>query len=381
MLEPGVTFLNHGSFGACPRSVFKAYQTWQRRLESQPVRFLNQYQTDYEKEARTALGAYIKADPQDLAFVPNATYGVNIVARSLALGPGDEILTTNHEYGACNNAWKFNCRKTGATYIQRPIPLPVTTPEEIVTEFWRGVNEHTRVIYLSHITSPTALRFPIEEICRRAREAGILTLIDGAHAPGQIDLDMNAIGADFYTGNCHKWMLCPKGAGFLFARREVQPLVEPLVVSHAYDPDNASAETHPLQEYFIWTGTRDPAPYLTVPAAIQFMQEHDWDAVRQRCHDLLKQTIARICDLTGQEPAYPLDSAFYAQMGIAPLSPVSDFTAFARRVHDEHNIVVPIGQWINGRIYTRISVQAYTTQRDLDKYVSVLKRLLREYAV
>jgi isopenicillin-N epimerase len=380
MLEPGVIFLNHGSFGACPRSVFKTYQSWQRELEKQPVRFLNKYQSDFEKEARGALGVHINADPNDLTFVTNATYGVNIVSRALALNPGDEILTTHHEYGACNNAWKFACRKTGAAYIQHPISLPVKSMEQVADEIWRGVNPRTKVIYLSHITSPTALKFPIEEICRRARQAGILTVIDGAHAPGQIPLDMAAIGADFYTGNCHKWMLSPKGSGFLYARREVQHLVEPLVVSRAFEPELSPPILHPMVDYFVWNGTRDPAAYLTVPAAIKFMQENHWDDVRQRCHWLLRRTIERICDLSGEEPIYPLDSDFYYQMGIAPLSPVKDVSEFARRVSEDYNIVVPIGQWIDGRLFTRISVQGYTTQRDLDTYLRALKKLLRECA-
>ncbi len=274
MLDPGVIFLNHGSFGACPRPVFKAYQAWQRRLENQPIQFFHHDLPALVKETHHALGDYLNVSPDDLALVTNATYGINIISRSLALGPGDEILATDQEYGSCENAWKFACRKTGASYINHPVRLPARSMEEVADEFWQGVTPNTKVIYLSHITSPTAMRLPIEEICRRARQNGILTLIDGAHAPGQIPLDLAAVGADFYAGNCHKWMLCPKGAGFLYSRPEVQHLVEPLVVSWAFEPEKASPGGHPMVDYFTWTGTRDPAAFLSIPAAIAFMEKY-----------------------------------------------------------------------------------------------------------
>jgi isopenicillin-N epimerase len=211
-LDPDVVFLNHGSFGATPLPVFAVYQEWQRRLERQPVLFLGRELGDYLQAAREVFGRYVNSSAADLVFVPNATYGVNVVARSLDLGPGDEVLTTNHEYGACNNIWGFLSRKQGFSYVEQPIPLPVKSDEEIVEQFWRGVTPYTKVIFMSHITSPTAVTFPIAAICQRAREAGILTVIDGAHAPGQLPLDMAAIGADFYTGNAHKWLCSPKGA-------------------------------------------------------------------------------------------------------------------------------------------------------------------------
>ena len=378
MLDPGVIFLNHGSFGACPRPVFKAYQAWQRRLENQPIQFFHHDLPGFEREARRALGAFLNVIPDDLALVTNATYGVNIISRSLALEPGDEILTTDQEYGSCDNAWQFACRKTGAAYIQHPVSLPAHSMEEVADEFWRGVTPRTKVIYLSHITSPTALRLPIEEICRRARQNGILTLIDGAHAPGQLRLDLAAVGADFYAGNCHKWMLCPKGAGFLYSRPEVQHLVEPLVVSRAYEPEKVSSGGHPMVDYFTWTGTRDPAAFLSIPAAIAFMEKYHWDEVRQQCHTLLRQAIHRICNLTGMDPLYPLDSDFYAQMGIAPLPPVTDLAALGKRLYEEYHIVMPIIQW-KGRLVARISVQGYTSQADIDVLLRVLGHLLSEY--
>jgi isopenicillin-N epimerase len=239
LLDPDIIFLNHGSFGACPQPVFEAYQAWQRKLEHQPVQFFGRDYVNYDKQARQVLGDEFNVDPDDLVYIPNATYGVNVIAHSLSdqpaspLCPDDEILSTDHEYGACNHAWEYVCRKTGAKYVCQPIPLPVTL-REIVDQFWREYPAHAPDLpkphHLAHCPAPAC-----QAICQRAHQAGILTAIDGAHAPGQIPLDLQAIGADFYTGNCHKWMMAPKGAAFLYARPGVQPLIEPLVVGWGWN--------------------------------------------------------------------------------------------------------------------------------------------------
>ena len=206
LLDPEIVFLNHGSFGATPRPVFDAYQNWQRELERQPVEFLGRRFNNLMRDARAALAAYVHADAADLIYAPNATTALNIVARSLRLNPGDEILTTDHEYGALDRTWRFIARKTGAVYRAQPIPVPITTPEDFVARLWAGVTPRTRVVFLSHITSPTALIFPVAEICRRARAAGIISIVDGAHTIGQIPLNLEEIGADFYASNLHKWL-------------------------------------------------------------------------------------------------------------------------------------------------------------------------------
>jgi isopenicillin-N epimerase len=375
LLDGAVHFLNHGSFGACPKPVFKAYQAWQRRLERQPVLFLGRELADLDLQARQALAAYLHTAAENLAFIPNATHGMNIVSRSLKLGPGDEILTSDHEYGACDFAWEFACKKSAATMIHQPIPLPVHSSDEILEQFWQGVTPHTRVISLSHITSPTALRLPVEAICSRAHQAGILTLVDGAHAPGQIPLDLEAIEADFYIGNAHKWMLCPKGAGFLYARPEAQRLVEPLIVSWGYHATPESTRGSQFQDYLGWTGTKDPAAYLSVPAAIQFMQVQHWEQVRQACHTLLRSAIERICALVQMEPYYPLDSDLFHQMGIAPLPVNTDIAALKTRLYDEQRVEVPLIEW-NGRKFVRISVQGYNTPQDLEALYTGLQSLL-----
>ena len=379
LLDPSVVFLNHGSYGATPKPVFEAYQQWQRRLERQPVLFLGRELPGLMLESRTALGEYLNADPNDVVYVPNATHGVNIVARSLDLQPGDEILTTDHEYGACDYTWEFHCSRIGARYIHRPIPLPVHTDEEIVDEFWRGVTPRTKVIYLSHITSSTALRLPVEAICQRARQAGILSVVDAAHSPGQIPVDLEALGADVAFGNCHKWLMNAKGSAFLYVRRERQDLIEPLVVSWGYHATPDIATGSRFIDTLQWTGTKDPTAALTVPTAIQFMKDHDWDTVRDQCHVLLRQAIERICDLTRLPSLYPLDSHFYSQMGIAPL-PVSDLPLLKLRLYDEYKIEAPLTEW-RDKQFVRISVQGYNTQEDIDALVSALENLLPQVAV
>lgn len=384
LLDPTVTFLNHGSFGACPRPVFAEYQEWQLELERQPVEFLGRRLDDLLNQARAEVAHFVNVPADDLVFIPNATTGINIVARSLDLRPGDEILTTNLEYGACSRAWRFVCDKTGAGYLERPVTLPVTTAEQVVEEVWSGVTPRTRVLYLSHITSGTALRLPIEELCRRAREAGILSVIDGAHAPGQIPLDLTAIGADIYAGNCHKWLCAPKGSGFLHVRPEHQAWMESMIISWGWVEGH---ETHKSATPFIshnqWQGTGDYAAYLTVPSAIAFQAEHDWPAVRTRCHDLVVEAQGRILalsDLPPLSPAAPADGyAWFVQMRAIPLPPV-DLPQLKQRLYDDDRIEVPLGGAPTMPLI-RVSVQGYNTQADIDRLVDALERILPELAV
>jgi isopenicillin-N epimerase len=374
LLRPDMVFLNHGSFGACPRPVFAVYQEWQRALEAQPVEFLGRRWPGLLAEARAALGAYLGADPADLVFVPNATIAVNTVARSLRLGPGDEVLATDLEYGAVDNTWQYLCARAGARYVRQPIPLPVTTPAALVEAFWQGVTPRTRVICVSHITSQTALILPVAEICRRARAAGILTVIDGAHVPGQLDLDLRTLGADFYAGNCHKWLCAPKGAGFLYARPERQALVDPLVVSWGWREEGTASFVDRLE----WTGTRDIAAYLSVPAAIEFQAEHGWSRRRVECHALLQDIRRRVHALTGLLPICPDSPAWYAQLASMPL-PACDVLALQARLWDEARVEVPLV--VSGtRPLIRVSIQAYNTPADGDALLAALETLLPRMA-
>ncbi|HXF63152.1 MAG TPA: aminotransferase class V-fold PLP-dependent enzyme [Caldilineaceae bacterium] len=363
LLRKDIAFLNHGSFGACPRPVFETYQRWQHELELNPVIFMGRLR-ELLAEARARLARYVGTVADNLVFVPNATHGLNIVTRSLKLKPGDEVLSTDHEYGAIDRSWRFNCERQGAYLINRPIPTPIHNPEEVVEHLWAGVTERTKVIALSHITSPTALILPVEAICRRARAAGIITVIDGAHAPGQVDLNLEQLGADFYSGNAHKWLSSPKGAAFLYARSERQGLLEPLVVSHGWQSRNPGPSQ--FLDYFSWVGTDDPAAYLSVPAAIEFQEQHDWPAVRQACHALALEAQRRILALSGL-PALSPDSMWMQMVSVPLPGQAADY----QNLWDEYQIVVPIFEW-NGHTLVRISVQAYNTPQDIDRLVHAL---------
>jgi isopenicillin-N epimerase len=372
LLRPDVVFLNHGSFGACPRPVFEVYQAWQRELERQPVEFLGRRFTDLMRGARVALSNYVNTSPDDLVYVPNATTAVNVVARSLRLNPGDEVLGTDQEYGAMDRTWRFVCEKRGARYVKQSLPAPITSRQEGVDAVWAGVTPRTRVLFVSHITSPTALILPVAELVRRARASGILTVIDGAHAPGQLPLDLTALGADFYAGNCHKWLCAPKGSGFLYTRREVQPVLEPLVVSWGWQSEQPG--TSKFVDEQEWQGTHDVAAYLSVPAAIEFLNDHDWPRVQRDCHDLARAARQAIGSLTGLAPLTPDSPAWYAQMVALPLPPC-DREALQRRLYDEYSVEVPILSW-QGQPFVRVSIQGYNTHGDVEALVGALAALL-----
>lgn len=373
LLDAKVTFLNHGSFGATPKPVFREYQRWQRELERQPVEFLGRRHNELMKTARGALARYLGTSVENIVYSQNVTMALNIVARSLKLGPGDEVLSTDHEYGAIDRMWSFLAREHGFTYRTQPIPLPLTTAADFVASFWRGVTPRTRVIFLSHITSPTALIFPVERIVRRARDAGILTIVDGAHAPGQIRLSLDSLGADFYGGNLHKWLCAPKGAGFLYARPEVQHLLKPLVVSWGYDPETPSGST--FVDHHQWWGTRDIAAFLSVPAAIDFQQNHRWDEIRVACHNLAVESQGRICHLTGLAPLHTDAESWFQQMFAAPLPANADLLTLKTRLYDEYHIEVPLITW-NDHKLIRVSIQAYNSRRDVDRLLRALTSCL-----
>ncbi len=384
LLDEDVVFLNHGSFGATPRPVFEAYQAWQREMERQPVAFLQRRSDDLLDAARAELGRFLNAAGDDLVFVPNATTGLNVFARSLRLEAGDEVLTTDHEYGALNLTWEHVCAKVGARYVHQPIPLPVTTPEALADAFWEGVTPRTRVVFLSHITSPTALTFPVAEICRRAREAGILSVVDGAHVPGQRPLDLAADGADVYAGNCHKWLCAPKGSAFLHVRPEHHEYVEATTVSWGWGEGGLRFGSEVPRSRFVrrnqWQGTRDLAAFLAVPNAIAFQEEHRWEAVRARCQALARQARERIGALTGLPPISPdgpigaTDDPWFAQMVAVPIPPV-DAATVHRRLYDEFQVEVPLTGH-DGQQMVRVSVQGYNTAADIDRLLEGLAALL-----
>ena len=369
LLDPDVVFLNHGSFGACPRPVFEEYQRLQLELERQPVDFLSRYRRypGLIDEAKAALARYVGAAPGNLVFTTNATEGLNAVARSLRLSPGDEVLAPVGEYGAVDMLWRHVCEQAGARYVTTAIE-PGTDVGESLERLWSGVRPATRAVVCSHVSCYTGVVFPVEELCRRACEREVISIVDGAHAPGQIPLELDGLGADFYSGNCHKWLCAPKGAGFLWARPERQDLLEPLVLS--WDWEEATG----FDARRRWLGTRDPAAWLAVPAAIRFQEENDWDSVRSRCHALGLDARELLAQLFGLEPLTPTEDSFVQLLGAA--LPACDVWEVQQRLLDDYGIEVLL-QELAGSPSVRVSLQAYNDEEDVEALVSALSRILR----
>jgi len=340
LLDPDVTFLNHGSFGATPKPVFEAYQAWQRELEREPVDFIARRLGALLADARMQLGDFVGARGDDLTFVQNATTGVNVAARALRLEPGDEVLSTDLEYGACILTWQRLCR-----FVQAPLD-----------ELFDHVTERTRAVFVSHITSETALLLPVEEIVLEARARGLTTIVDGAHAVAQVDLDLEALGSDFYSGNCHKWLSAPKGAGFLHVRPEWQERVDGVITSWGYEEPASFISRTERQ------GTRDSAAYLSVPAAIEFFRAHD---DRQRCVALAREARRDLCALLRTDPIAPEEMVL--QMASVRL-PAPD-PGLSERLFRDHRIEVPVSH--DGTLL-RISIAAYNDRGDVDRLLAAL---------
>ena len=310
MLDSKTTFLNHGSFGACPRPIFESLINWQHKLELDPVKHLAFDIYDYLENSRNALSKYIHCDKDDLVLFPNPSTALNTVIKSLDLKKDDEILSTNHEYGALDRTWNFISKKTGAKYIKQKIYLPLESKEQFLDSFLSGITKKTKVIFLSHITSATGLIFPIEEICRYAKEKQIFCIIDGAHAPGHIPLNISNLNPDIYVGACHKWMCSPKGVSFLYANKNIQDDIDPLVVSWGYDSDFPS--TSKFLDYHQWQGTKDMSAYLSIPFTIKFLEENNWIEIRNKCRKMNIWARNEINNLLNKENV--CDEKFLGQM-------------------------------------------------------------------
>jgi isopenicillin-N epimerase len=378
LLDPSIVFLNHGSFGATPIPVFTEYQRLQLEMERNPVEWLGRRADELLAAARARLGSFVGAAPDDVVFFPNPTTAVNMVARALRLRAGDEVLTTDHEYGAMDRTWRKLCQEADASYVRVPIPLPVDTADDFIERVWSAVTPRTRVLFLSHLTSATALVFPVHELCRRAREAGILSIIDGAHVPAHVPLDLGTLPCDVYTGALHKWLCAPKGCSFLYARPEVQSWLDPLVVSWGWESDHPGPS--PFVDFHEWQGTRDLSPFLAVGAAIDFVEAHDWASVQRTGHALALRTRSMIHDLTGLEPISPdgPDSTgheWIGQLAAIRLPDSVDVVDMKARLFDEHRIEVPLHRW-NDQPFLRVSFTAHNTAADGDALVAALRVLL-----
>lgn len=381
-LDPTVAMLNHGSFGACPKVVLEAQQRYRLQMEREPVRFFTREREPLLDAARDALAEILGADPADLVFVRNATEGVNSVLRSLRFDAGDELLISDHTYNACHNAVDYVAQRDNARVVVAKIPMPIASPDEAVEALLSAATDKTRLLLIDHITSPTALVLPLTRIVAAFAERGIDTIVDGAHAPGMVSLNLNEIGAAYYAGNCHKWMCCPKGAGFLHVRRDRQQPIHPTVISHGYN--TVRPERGRFHEEFDWAGTHDPTPWLCLPDAIRFLESlHDdgLAGLRRRNHELAIAARRLLCDAVGVEP--PCPEEMLGSMAAVPLWLDESAEKDALLSHPVHNrlleefgIDVPVYYWPDTpHLWIRISAQAYNSLDQYQRLADALREL------
>ena len=371
-IRPDTLYLNHGSFGPPPKIVRQARLKWISELDRQPMDFFVRRFEPGWRNARAKLAEFISAPADSLIFVENATAGMNVVADSFQLHPGDEVVLTDHEYGAVARIWERACRRVGACLTTARLPLPFTSVEETVESLFSQTSHSTRLIVVSHITSPTAVILPVREICRRARERGIAVCIDGPHAPAQIPLDVAALGCDFYAASCHKWLSAPFGSGFLYVAKEHQPRIRPPVLSWGRLPplplDSWSDE-------FCWSGTRDPSAYLSIPNAIEFIQSAGLEFFQSGAHALAQYARQQLVAVTKLDPIVPDSPAWYGSMAHVPLPP-GDRAKLQDALWEQHGIEVPIVDW-NGRRYIRVSCHLYNSPEQIDRLVAAARKLLQ----
>jgi len=379
-LDPDITFLNHGSFGATPRAILEEQTRLRQRLEAEPVRFMEQELSGLIAEAKSALGGFLGAQADDIGFVTNATTGVNAVLRSLRLEPGDELLTTTHEYNAVQNALEFVAERSGAKIVVADLGFPIASAEHIVDTVMAAASDRTRLALLYHVSSPTGVVMPVQQIVARLAERGVDTLVDGAHAPGMLDLDLDSLAAAYYTGNCHKWMCAPKGVAFLHVRADRQAGVRPTVISHGA---NAPAPGVRFHAEFDWQGTSDPTGHACLPDVIHYvgsLVDGGWPAVRKHNHELAVRARNILCQALEVEPPCP-DSMLGSMAAVALPDGPADTARDASMdplhwvLRDEHQIEVPVMYWPQApKRYVRVSAQLYNTEAQYRRLADVLKQ-------
>ncbi len=383
-LDPEVTFLNHGSFGACPTRVLEEQSRLRARLEANPVRFLHRELPALAEAARATLGDFVDANPDDLAFLNNATTGVNTVLRSLRFAPGDELLTTDHEYNASRNALDFVAQQWGVKVVVARIPWPTPSAQSVVDAVLAQVTPNTRLLLIDHITSQTALVMPLASIVRHLRNRGVETLVDGAHAPGQVPVSLRELGVAYYAGNCHKWLCAPKGAAFLYVRRDLQAGIRPLVISHGYNSRREDLSRFRLD--FDWTGTDDPTAVLCIPSALQTvggLVPGGWPEVMARNHALAVSARTLLHQKLGGAPRCPENlMGSMATVALPPGFPTEPSALGLDPLHgrlmDEHQIEVQITPWPRApQRHVRISAQLYNTHAEYQRLAEALVALLR----
>ncbi|MFM7466849.1 MAG: aminotransferase class V-fold PLP-dependent enzyme [Crocinitomicaceae bacterium] len=360
LVRKDITFLNFGSFGSCPKEIFSFYQEKQLELESQPVSFIVEEGIHQLNNARKSLAQYVNCDYDDLVFVTNPSYAINTIAKSLPLNIGDEVLSTNLEYGALIRTWNYYCERKGAKFVQQSIPLPLSTIEEVVDAFFSGCNKNTKAIFISQITSSTALILPVAEICREAKKRGLLTIVDGAHVPAHIALNFRELKADIYTGACHKWMMAPKGSSFLFASKNVQEWIDPLLISWGFQTENPSSSR--FIDYHQTAGTRDFSAFLTVPFCIDFMKRHDWAKISRTNKEMTIEWANRLKDRFKFHSISPIDDTFLGQMFAIPIQ-TTDSLNLKEILWEKFKIEIPVTQ-LENRNFIRFSIQAFNDWDD-----------------
>lgn len=362
LLNPGITFLNHGSFGACPKPIFENYQQWQRNMEAEPIQFLTKKYYDALAVSKQMLATYINCNAEDFFFLQNPTTAINQVVKSLGLKQGDEVLTTNHEYGAMDKTFDFYSKKYGFVNRRQNISLPLLSKEQFVEEFWKGYNERTRAIFISHCTSTTALVFPVKEICDRAKELGLITIVDGAHVPGHVPLNIQELKADFYTGTIHKWLLSPKGCTFLYVHKDYQDSIEPLIISWGYE--TATPTKSKFLEENEMQGTRDATSYLTVPAIMKFFDDYNMKDRLAACRQMILEQYPVFCDLLKTKPLCNLSGEFLGQMCSIPIQTKNPLQ-LKEILYNKYKIEIPVMQR-GSETYLRISYQVYNRPEELE---------------
>jgi isopenicillin-N epimerase len=380
-LDPGIAFLNHGSFGACPQVVLDYQRQLRDRMEHDPVYFFAEELEFLLDDARRELAEFVGAEPTNLAFVPNATTGVNAVLRSLCFQPGDELLITNHTYNAVRNAVEFVAARAGARVVVAEIPFPLESPEQIVAAVLSRVSDQTRLVLLDHVTSPTAMVMPLEAIIPALVNRDIEVLVDGAHAPGMIPLNLESLGATYYTGNCHKWLCAPKGAGFLYVQPDRQATIRPTVISHGANSPRGDRSQFQLE--FDWVGTDDPTAYLSVPAAIRFMaSQHPEGWQNVYGHNRAMAIAARELLLGYLKAAAPCPEELLGTMATVPLKP-GDAATLQSALYNHFRIQVPVIFWPvpnpDNLRWLRISAQIYNTQGEYEYLAQVVSYLQDHY--
>jgi isopenicillin-N epimerase len=374
LLDPAVTFLNHGSFGACPVAVLERQRSLRQQLEQQPLRFMVKELEPLLDQSRTALADFVGAEADDLVFVPNATTGINTVLRSLSFQPGDELLTTNQEYNASRNALDFVAERSGATVAVADIPFPIDSPVQVIEAVLSRVSPRTKLVLLDHVISQTSLVLPIQASARQLSEQGIELLVDGAHAPGMMPLNLAELGATYYTGNCHKWLCAPKGAAFLYVKRDRQSAIRPLTISHGANSPRMDRSRFHLE--FDWTGTADPTAYLCVAEALRFMGSilpGGWTELMKQNRNLAIAAQTTLCQSLNIMPPCPVEMV--GSMATIPL-PDGAWEPLYEALGDRFNIEVPIIPWHPpGKRLIRVSAQIYNSAAEYNYLAAALLRL------